>query len=147
MLMIEAKLAIQDLVARYNHTLDGGDYAGFLDCWAEDAVFEGLGRRFETKAQLKVFVDAYEKDFRQRYSGLKHFTVNVLSEIDGDRATSTAYLQLVRTGSKGVVIIFTARYEDELRCVDGRWLFTRRKLHQDMPPAGTPSPATPPTTN
>ena len=42
----------------------------------------------------------------------------------------------VATGDtyKGVKIIFTGRYEDDLKRVNGQWQFARRKLHQDKPP-------------
>lgn len=39
----------------------------------------------------------------------------------------------MRTSDKGVKIIFTGRYEDDLRRASGNWQFARRKLHQDMP--------------
>jgi len=70
---------------------------------------------------------------RLRLHGLKHFTVNIVSTIDGDTARSSSHLQLVATGTKGAHILFTGRYEDELRRVNGQWLFSRRTLHQDMP--------------
>jgi acetoacetyl-CoA reductase len=65
----------------------------------------------------------------------KGVTVNVVSRIDGDQATSSSHLQLVITGAKGAHILFTGRYEDTLRRVNGEWLFAQRKLHQDMPAA------------
>ena len=66
-------------------------------------------------------------------NGLKHFTSGVVSKIDGDTVKSASHMQLVMIGSKGVKILFTGRYEDTLRRVDGEWLFAHRKLHQDMP--------------
>ena len=65
----------------------------------------------------------------------QHLLGNHEVVVDGDRATSSSHLQLVITGSKGAHILFTGLYEDELRRVDGAWLFVRRKLHQDMPVA------------
>lgn len=132
---LEDKLAIEELISRYNQSLDLGDYATWVACWTEDAVLDGIGQLLHGKAQIQAFADAYEDSTRSKLVGLKHFTVNVLSRIDGDRAQSSAYLQLVKTTDKGVKIIFTGRYEDELRREDGQWRFSRRRLHQDMPPA------------
>jgi hypothetical protein len=95
------------------------------------------------RAAIRKFTDTYDERYRLRLHGLKHYTVNILSKIDGDRATSSSHLQLVTTGTKGANILFTGRYEDELRRVDGEWLFARRKLHQDMP---LPAPSQTPTT-
>lgn len=131
---IEDKFAIEELISRYNQSLDSGDYETWLACWAEDAVFDGLGKLLKGRDAIRGFADGYEAGYRRRLNALKHYTVNILSTIDGDRARSASYLQLVTTGAEGVKIIFTARYEDELKRVGGQWQFARRKLHQDMPP-------------
>ena len=131
---IEDKHAIEELIARYNQSLDGGDYPTWMNCWSDDAILDGLGQYLTGKAQIQGFADKYEGAFRSRIHALKHYTVNILSVIDGDKATSSSYLQLVHTTDKGVQIRFTARYEDDLKRVNGQWQFARRKLHQDMPP-------------
>ena len=129
------KLAIEELIARYNQSLDSGDYDTWLDCWTDDAVLDGLGLLLSGKASIKAFADSYDDHYRLKLNGLKHYTVNVLSTVAGDRAASSSYLQLLATGPKGVNILFTGRYEDTLRRSGGQWRFARRKLHQDMPPA------------
>lgn len=131
----EDKFAIEELIGRYNQELDQGHFEEFLACWCEDGVFDGLGGPYVGKAAIRQFTDGYDERYRLRLNGLKHFTVNIISRIDGDRASSSSHLQLVTTGAKGAHILFTGRYEDELRRVGGQWLFARRKLHQDMPAA------------
>jgi len=131
---LEDKHAIEELIARYNQSLDGGNYTQWVACWSDDAVLDGIGKLLTGKAQIQAFADQYESTTRSRINGLKHYTVNILSTVDGDKATSSSYLQLVSTTDKGVKIIFTGRYEDDLKRVNGQWQFTRRKLHQDMPP-------------
>jgi ketosteroid isomerase-like protein len=128
----EDKLAIEERIALYNQSLDEGRYAEFLACWCEDGVFDGLGGPYVGKPAIRAFTDGYDARYRLRLNGLRHFTVNILSRIDGDTARSSSHLQLVSTGSKGAHILFTGRYEDELRRVDGQWLFNRRRLAQDM---------------
>ena len=131
--IFEDKLAIEELISRYNQSLDSGDYPTWVDCWADDAVLDGMDSYLVGRQQIQAFADAYEDKYRSRLNALKHYTVNILSVIDGDNATSSSYLQLVNTGSKGVLIRLTGRYEDELRREAGGWRFTRRKLHQDLP--------------
>ena len=136
---LEDKFAIEELIARYNQSLDSGDYPTWVACWADDAVLDGIGKLLTGKVQIQAFADQYEGSTRSKINGLKHYTVNILSKIDGDTAQSSSYLQLVNTTDKGVKVIFTGRYEDDLRRINGRWQFARRKLHQDMPalnPAG-----------
>ena len=131
---LEDKHAIEELIARYNQSLDGGDYAQWVACWADDAVLDGIGKLLTGKAQIQAFADQYESTTRSRINGLKHYTVNIIYTVTGDKATSSSYLQLVSATDKGVKIIFTGRYEDDLKRVNGQWQFARRKLHQDMPP-------------
>ena len=130
---IEDKFAIEERIGIYNQAIDEGRYEDFLACWCEDGVFHGLGGPYVGKAGIRKFTDGYDANYRLRLNGLRHFTVNIVSRIDGDRARSSSHLQLVITGAKGAHILFTGRYEDELRRVDGAWLFARRALHQDMP--------------
>ena len=132
---LEDKFAIEELIARYNQSLDAGDYATWVACWADDAILDGIGKLLTGKAQIQAFADQYEGSTRSKINGLKHYTVNILSKIDGDTAQSGSYLQLVNTTDKGVKIIFTGRYEDDLKRVNGQWQFARRKLHQDKPPS------------
>ena len=132
---LEAKQAIEELIAQYNQSLDRGDYEAWLACWADDAVFDGLGKVLTGIQAIRGFADGYELDYRQRLHALKHFTINILSRIDGERATSSSYVQLTTLSDKGVRFVLTGRYEDDLRRIDGQWRFARRKLHQDMLPA------------
>ena len=132
---IEDKHAIEERIAIYNQSIDEGRYEDFLGCWCEDGVFHGLGGPYVGRAGIRKFTDGYDANYRLRLNGLRHFTVNIVSRVDGDRATSSSHLQLVITGSKGAHILFTGRYQDELRRVAGAWLFAQRRLHQDMPAA------------
>jgi hypothetical protein len=139
--LYEAQFAIQERIALYNQSLDQGRYDDFLACWAEDGVFDGLGGPYVGKPAIRGFISRYDERYRLRLHGLRHFTVNTVSRIDGDLATSHSHLQLVSTGSKGASILFTGLYADSLRRDGGQWLFTRRRLFQDM--AGQPAAVAP----
>ena len=130
--LIEDKFAIEELIGRYNQSIDQGHYAEFLACWCDDGIFDGLGGPYVGIEAIRQFTDGYDERYRLRLNGLKHFTVNVVSRIDGDKALSCSHLQLVSTGTSGARILFTARYQDELRRTPEGWRFTRRKLHQDV---------------
>ena len=137
--ILEDKHAIEELIARYNQSLDSGNYEAWLACWADDAVFDGLGKVLTGIQAIRGFADGYEVGYRQRLHALKHYTVNILSLIDGNRATSSSYVQLTTLSDQGVRILLTGRYEDELKRIDRRWRFARRKLHQDFPQPTQPA--------
>ena len=128
------KLAIEELIARYNHSIDALDMVTWLDCWTDDAVFDGIGQYLVGKDAIKIFADGYEKNYASKMPGGRHFTVNIASSIQGDIATSSSYLQLWSTGAKGAQIAFTGIYEDDLRKQNGQWRFKGRKMVQDKPP-------------
>ncbi len=128
------KLAIEEIIARYNHTIDALQMDTWLDCWTEDAVFDGIGKYLVGKAAIKAFADGYEKNYASKMPGGRHFTTNIASTVLGDRATSRSYLQLWSTRANGAQIAFTGVYEDVLVKQDGRWRFAGRKMTQDKPP-------------
>ncbi len=132
---IEDKLAIEELIALYNHSLDGGDYETWVDCWSEEAVMDGAGQYRVGIEAIRDFANTYEQNHRSQIPGLRHFTCNIISDITGNEATSRSFLQLTRTGANGVQIIFTGRYEDVLIKREGKWRFRGRKFIQDLSPA------------
>ena len=129
------KHAIEELIARYNHTLDALQMEVWLDLWTNDAVFDGIGKYLVGKAAIKEFSDGYEKNYASKMPGGKHFTVNIASNVVGNHATSRSYLQLWSTGANGARIAFTGVYDDVLVKQDGRWRFAGRKMVHDKPPA------------
>ena len=68
---MEDKFAIEELVARYNQSLDQGRYEEFLACWCEDGVFDGLGGPYVGKVAIRRFTDGYDANYRLRLNGLR----------------------------------------------------------------------------
>jgi ketosteroid isomerase-like protein len=131
---LEDKLAIEELIARYNHSIDANDMVTWLDCWTEDAVFDGIGKYLVGKAAIAAFAKNYARDYLSVMPGCRHFTVNITSRIEGEQATSRSYLQLWSTGAKGAQIAFTGVYTDKLVKQGGEWRFAGRKMVHDKPP-------------
>ena len=49
-LSVEDRLAIQELIARYNHAIDGGDPDGWAATFAPDGTFESRGDQSDAPA-------------------------------------------------------------------------------------------------
>ncbi len=128
------KLAIEELIARYNHAIDALQMDVWLDCWTNDAVFDGIGKYLVGKVAIKEFADGYRQNYAPKIPGGRHFTTNIVSTVVGDRATSRSYLQLWSTRANGAQIAYTGVYEDVLVKQDGLWRFAGRKMVQDKPP-------------
>ncbi len=57
----EDKFAIQELIARYSHAIDSGNYDAWVNCFAEDGAFQGSrSGRFVGRAELKKFTEHFE---------------------------------------------------------------------------------------
>ncbi|MCA9847355.1 MAG: nuclear transport factor 2 family protein [Dehalococcoidia bacterium] len=120
---MEDRLAIQELIARYNHAIDGGDPDGWAATFAPDGTFESRGEVHAGTEQLATFA----RGFQQRLPGARHWNNNLVIDGDGDQATTTCYLQLWREGQ----LASEGRYVDTLRKIDGQWRFASRKVVRD----------------
>jgi hypothetical protein len=64
---------------------------------------------------------------------MKHLVLNEIVSVDGDTATSSCYLLVVRKAPDGTLVASTAgTYEDRLVRRNGRWYFAQRKVRRDL---------------
>lgn len=115
------RLEILELVARYNHAIDSGDGPGWADTFTEDGVFETARGKTEGRDALAKFVEG----FATNMPGARHWNNNHVIEADGDGATHTCYLMLLRPGADPAS---TTRYVDRLVKVGGAWKFAHRNV-------------------
>ena len=128
--LLEEKDAIRELIARYSFYIDGGKFDAWAETFTEDGVFEVPElMRFEGRSSIREFGNHIPKNARGQI-GMMHYTMNQIIDVDGDRATATCYMLIVREGNPLHVDI-AGRYEDELVKQDGRWLFKRRTAFFD----------------
>jgi ketosteroid isomerase-like protein len=127
-LTTEDRLAILDLIARYNHAYDQGDGEAYADTWTEDGVFEGA-RTARGRAELQ----AMPQSSAERGWSVRHWTANPVIDGDGDEATMRLYLTVLRIDADGHRIDQTGIYTDRLRRVQGSWKFVHRHLTPDGP--------------
>ncbi len=141
------RVEIQDLQARYLFALDWLDADAYAATFTEDGVLDwasGIARGREAIREevhgMRAHFDKHEKaDAPTRPARLRHFISNVVVDFDGDRATGRAYWFELNDDNRDrrPYVGGYGHYEDELRRVDGRWLFTRRKIYNEMLPART----------
>ncbi len=123
---VEDKLAILELSAHYNHTLDYGDADGWLDTFSDDAVLNGMGAPLNGKDQLSEFA----QDYVQNVKSMRHWTNNHIIEVDGDTASHTSFFLIIDIdGSTSIKV--TGRYKDKLKKEGGEWKFTLREVSFD----------------
>jgi ketosteroid isomerase-like protein len=115
---------IRNTIARFAQCLDDRRFKEFSETFAEDGAFA------DRKGRQAIYDWISKAELAQRPElKRKHAIVNVIVEIDGDRATSTSDLVMFDQVADGPVSIRTGRYTDELaKQSDGRWLIKLRNL-------------------
>jgi 3-phenylpropionate/cinnamic acid dioxygenase small subunit len=117
---------LRNLYSRYCFALDYGTTPDLLDCFTEDGVFSLSDRGdFEGHEQIAVIIDASAE------SRNRHMIMNILIDcVDGDTAEVRAYFLLIRT--KDAAVMSYGHYTDSaLRCPDGVWRWTAKRIHFD----------------
>jgi 3-phenylpropionate/cinnamic acid dioxygenase small subunit len=125
---------IRELYARYSITLDHGDFAGWIECFAEDAVFDSP--RFGNYAgrdALKRFVDTYKDSLGGSKS--THINGNLSFQVEGEHATGICYFTYYHCKDGRATLAALGHYRDRLRREGGRWKFERREVFLDARPA------------
>jgi uncharacterized protein (TIGR02246 family) len=112
---------IEDLVTRYCHAFDDQDWGALAELWTEDAAFVAVGVEFAGREQLLEFLTTC---LPKGYGG-RHFFARTLVDLADDGLSGTARTDVLWIPENFDVTIM-ARYNDEVVCEQGRWLFRRR---------------------
>jgi|SRR5450631_341107 len=131
---------IQQLYARYNIAIDGGDG----EAWAATFTPDGVFNQFAGHDALVGFI----KMWREKLNGAsrKHWNNNLQISGNSKEASGFVYLLLVDFSTKPASIVTTATYTDSLIKTKDGWRFTKRTTKGDVAPAAPAPPAseTPP---
>ncbi len=125
---------IRELYARYSIALDQVDFADWLECFAEDAVFDSprFGNYVGHEA-LKRFVEVYKDSL----GGAKvlHINSNLSFHVEGDHATGICYFTYYHCKDGRATLAALGHYRDRLRRHGAGWKFERREVFLDARPA------------
>jgi uncharacterized protein (TIGR02246 family) len=128
--VVEERLAISDLFARYCCALDDGEADTVIACFTADAVLKSPVIDLRGTAAIRAFAGRFAA-MRAAGTQFRHFVTNIAAEIDGDRARATAYLLVVISQDGSHRTLPPGRYECELVKDAGMWRFTRRTVLHD----------------
>ena len=133
---------IEDLQSRYLFALDWQKPELYASTFTPDGVLVWAGGTVTGRpAIIKEMTQARDVDSRKtageaplRPARRRHFISNVVLRVDGDRATGRAYWFEFNDDMRDRRPYLGAygHYEDELRRVDGRWLFSRRQIFNEQ---------------
>lgn len=117
---IEDRQEIAELLASYCYLTDAESWDELAAMFAEDAIFEGQERavgRAEIETMMRKLPNVLESCW--------HRPLPPVIELEGDwaRALSSFDAPAVLGGA---AYVMAGRYRDELKRIDGRWVFARR---------------------
>lgn len=133
--------AIRDVILRYCHCLDRGDMVGLEAVFWPDAT-DNHGSHEGSVEDFMAAAGEHKKFFVQT----QHMIGNILTRIDGNRATTESYLYAYhrlapkadghpdwngRTGDGVSDFFMGARYLDVLEKRDGSWRILHRNVVHD----------------
>ena len=125
----EDKDAIRELFSAYCFHMDDGRYAELGALFTADGEWIARYARARGPAEIAALMAANIPAEPKR----KHFIMNGLIRLDGDRAGArTSYLVVLQAAGAGLVPSVAGTYEEVLeRTADG-WRFRERRLVHDL---------------
>jgi len=116
--------AIEQLMIRYIDGIDASDPVGAAACFAPDGVGIDWGEYRGREAIAERL-----RGVLAGFDATSHHLSDVQPAIDGDRATSQAYVDAFhRRAGSGDQLHDWGRWVDVLRRIDGEWCFERQEV-------------------
>lgn len=117
------RLAILEVIARYNHAHEFDDVEAYVACFAEDGVFQTSRNTYTGQAEIRDFF----LNSGERLPHVRHWVNSAVIEGDGDRATSECYFLLLGV-EDAPRLILNGRYHDMFRKADDAWKLAVRAI-------------------
>jgi hypothetical protein len=126
--ILEDKEALRGLMIRGWRALDQKDWAGWIACWAEDAVFE-FGPWGALHGRQAIYDKVVEAE--TPYITMQHHILNMHFEVSGDRATGVGYMFFVGVANEQQAqqpFAMGGPYEWEYERQAAGWRMKRQRL-------------------
>ena len=143
---------IEDLQARYLFAIDYFDWDAYVATFAEDGELEFASGTSKGRAAIREAVTRFSEGIGRFYhtadgnpAKLRHIILQTAIRVEGDRAWSRSqWLEMANHGPNDEPKIGTyGIYEDELKRVDGHWLFAKRRVLNEFIPNRNSGPGNP----
>jgi hypothetical protein len=125
----EDKEAIRELLSEYCFRMDTFQFAELGELFTEDGEWIAPYSRARGPAEIAQLMARNIPAEPRR----KHFIMNSLIQLDGDRATArTSYLVILQAAGAGLVPSVAGTYVDALLRTPDGWRFRERRLVHDL---------------
>ncbi len=138
----EDRALIEDLQARYMFALDFFDADSYAATFTKDGVLDAAAGEFRGREAIRSYILQNRKNREARAaeetSGLRsaagrHNITNIVIKISGDKAIGRAYWfhYSNENPARAATLTGFGHYEDEMAKVEGKWLFSKRKIYNE----------------
>lgn len=137
----EDRAQIEDLQARYLFALDFFDMDTYVSTFTEDGVLDIVAYQAKGRAEIRKKLEEARPVFNpasEKKPGLypptgRHNITNIVLKIDGDKAVGRSYWFHYGNNNpqRAGALDGYGHYEDEMVKVNGKWLFSKRKIYNE----------------
>ncbi len=128
---VEDKMNIQELITKYNLTIDNKSLDEWTNTWTDDGIWTTTFGEAKGKTELKNMVNKITNEFA---SGKRHLSTNIIIEdaSTNNMANAKSYLTVIEA-QKTPEVVASGTYSDILKKdTSGKWKFFQRKLDIDL---------------
>jgi hypothetical protein len=128
---------IEDLQARYLFAIDYFDWDAYVATFASDGELTFASGTSKGREAIRKAVTAFSSRIGEFYhtadgkpAKLRHIILQTSIRVEGDHAWSrSVWMEMANHGPNDEPKIGTyGLYEDEMKKIDGQWLFTKRNV-------------------
>jgi len=143
---------IEDLMARYLFAIDYFDWDAYVSTFAEDGELEFASGTSKGRAAIRQAVTSFSERIGEFYhtedgkaATLRHVILQSSIRVEGDRAWARSlWVEMANHGPEDTLKMGTfGLYDDELKRVDGHWLFAKRRVLNEFIPNRHSGPENP----
>ena len=148
----EDRAEIADLMARYLFAIDYSDWDAYAATFAPDGVLEFASGTSKGRPAIHQMVAKFAEGISRVYhtedgkpAKLRHVILQSTVRVEGDHAWARSlWMEMANHGPGDTMKVGTyGLYEDELKKVDGQWLFAKRNILNEFIKARTSGPGNP----
>ena len=122
--LIESRIAILELTARYCHGADGRDADAFLSVWHSDAVWDVSSRCFKGHEEIGKAVAHQWRSFEAMHHSTSNSVIEIASDSD---ATGHHDVLALTTLLDGRSLLSSGHYIDRYTRSCGTWAIAERR--------------------
>jgi hypothetical protein len=148
----EDRAEIEDLMARYLFAIDYNDWDSYVETFAPDGELEFASGTSKGRPAIRDMVAKFATGIGKFYhtedgkpAKLRHVILQSVIRVEGNRAWARSlWLEMANHGPGDTMKMGTyGIYEDELKKVDGQWLFAKRNVLNEFIKSRSSGPGNP----